>query len=414
MDRVAADRLDVRQPRGHGRQAEVVDGAVLEARRRRRAGRAGVVRQKRSSTVPPANHGRASADSAVVPGTAGSRHPSGSRRSCRTRRRRSPVVPRRGRGGSSGRTPRRRGARPSRARGPRRRAPAGAARPSSSTARGRPTVAAPPTAGGSTGSGGARRGRRAARAQGSARTRPRRRRVGELADAVHGVVVVGRQGEHAAAAERVRLGDELEGGRRVRGEDARVLARIRAEEREHRGPGAVDAVRRRPRGVAARVRVAEDAATEVGDVPGELRRGVQAAAGVVDVDAAAVVEPSVLAAAQVGERAVGVEVGVTLGEDRAGRVHLRGIPLEGSIQHAVHPDRRCPPRHSVEGTCTTLRRHSRCGGYIHRRSASVRPTVPTTGKAPPGGAGPLNLAAVEGGSTVSCRARPLGVGHAAI
>ena len=113
--------------------------------------------------------------------------------------------------------------------------------------------------------------------------------------------------KRSPGAERVRLADQLERAARVRGEDRDVLVGRGVEELEHGRAGPLDQLGHRGRGRVGRVRVAEDARPQQLEVLAQLRVGVQAAAGVVEIDVAARVEAGELAAAQlVEDRGVGV------------------------------------------------------------------------------------------------------------
>ena len=129
--------------------------------------------------------------------------------------------------------------------------------------------------------------------------------TGELADAVDRVVVVEGQQEPVIPPERVCLADEPQRSGRVRREHDDVLLRRRAKELVHGGTRLLDQFRHRRRRQVGRVRVAEDLAPKHLHVLLELRLGIEAGAGVVEVDMPARVEPRELRAAQLAEQRVG-------------------------------------------------------------------------------------------------------------
>ena len=140
--------------------------------------------------------------------------------------------------------------------------------------------------------------------------------AGELADAVDRVVVVGRQDEPAPVGERERLADELRRSAGVRGEDDRVLVGRGADEGQDRRPGAVGKIRGGPRRRVLGVGVAQDPVSEQREMLADLRLGVEARAGVVDVDLAGAVEAAVLAGPKRREH---VDAGRRTAGARAGR-----------------------------------------------------------------------------------------------
>ena len=123
----------------------------------------------------------------------------------------------------------------------------------------------------------------------------------ELADAVDGIVVVEGEQEAVAGVERIGLADETQRAGRVRREDRDVLVPGGAEELEYRLARLLDELRHRRRRRVERVRVAEDVASQQIEVLGELRLGVEAGTGVVEIDVAARVKAGKLAAAELVE-----------------------------------------------------------------------------------------------------------------
>ena len=132
--------------------------------------------------------------------------------------------------------------------------------------------------------------------------------AGDLADAVDRVVVVDREREDATGPEGVRIGDDLEAGRGVGREDAHVVVAGRAEERQDRSPRPLHLGRRRQRRRVGRVGIAEHARAQELGVGVDLRSGVQARSCVVEVRRPAGLQAPVLAAPELGVRAIGVEL----------------------------------------------------------------------------------------------------------
>ena len=132
----------------------------------------------------------------------------------------------------------------------------------------------------------------------------------ELADAVHRVVVVDRQQELRTGAERVGLPHVLQRAGRIRREHRRVVVWRRVEPREHRVARLLDELGHPKRRGAGGVRIAEDVLVQDRRVSQDLRLGVKAAAGIVEIRLPLVVQPPVLLDAQ---RVDGVSGGV-LGE----------------------------------------------------------------------------------------------------
>ena len=130
-------------------------------------------------------------------------------------------------------------------------------------------------------------------------------------------MVVGGEQEATAGFERVRLADELEGAGRIRGEDDAVLVRG-VEVAQHRRARSVEQRGCRRRGRVDGVWVAEHRRPEQLEVVGELRLGVEAATGVVEVDLPLGVQASVLRRPEPVETG-GVELGMSA-EERHERV----------------------------------------------------------------------------------------------
>ena len=143
--------------------------------------------------------------------------------------------------------------------------------------------------------------------------------AGELADPVDRVVVVGRQGERATRAEPVRLPDEAQRSGRVGGEDAQELVGRGVEVVADRPSTSLDELGRGARRRVLGVRVTEHLAAQQRGVGVQLARRVQAAAGVIEVHLAGGVEAAVLGVAELGEAALGIEVGVAPPERGLGR-----------------------------------------------------------------------------------------------
>ncbi len=145
-------------------------------------------------------------------------------------------------------------------------------------------------------------------------------RAGVLAQAVHGVVVVEEHHEPAAGGERIRLADQTQRGRRVRGEHHRVLGGVGGEVPEHGRAGAGEQVARGAGGGALRVRVAEDASGDpLGAGPDQRGRGESRAR---------VVEIGVSFGVQIAE-----VVGPQLAEIH--RVHALAPPVPSSHFHST-------------------------------------------------------------------------------
>ena len=120
----------------------------------------------------------------------------------------------------------------------------------------------------------------------------------ELADAVDGVVIIEGQQVVVAGTEGIRLADQLERAGRVRREDDHVLVGGGVEVAQDVLARLLDTLGHRHRGQVLRVRVAKDAAGEHGDVLAHLRLGVDAPAGIIQVDLPLLIEPRVLGRAQ--------------------------------------------------------------------------------------------------------------------
>ena len=127
-----------------------------------------------------------------------------------------------------------------------------------------------------------------------------------VGDTLEGVVVVHGEQEASTGRKGVRLPHVLQRGGRVLREDRRVLP-FRVEPPEHRPPRLLDEAGHPRRGQAGGVRVAEDVAVEEAGVRADLRLGVKAAAGVIEIDMPLLVEAPVLRRPQLVEDAgVGV------------------------------------------------------------------------------------------------------------
>ena len=161
--------------------------------------------------------------------------------------------------------------------------------------------------------------------------------VGELADAVHRVVVVVGQAEHPARAERVRLADELESAAGVGREDDLVVVLRGVEEASHGGAGLVDQRCRRQRRGVAGVRVAEDVVAEKLVVPADLGLRVEPAAGVVEVRVAEAIETRVVAGAQLVDGARLGVVGVAPHEVAARLLEAVGRVARGLAHASTRP-----------------------------------------------------------------------------
>ena len=151
-------------------------------------------------------------------------------------------------------------------------------------------------------------------------------RTGELTDACDRVVVVGGQEEGAAPGERIRLPDELERTTGVGGENDRVLVRRGVEEVQDGAPRTVGELRGGAGRGVVRVRVPEDPGAKQLLVLVELRLGVEAATGVVEVDLVLRIESCVLARPQ-GFDGIGVPGGI------GGRRH--GLESRDCRQHVI-------------------------------------------------------------------------------
>ena len=199
MDVLDADVLDELEADVDGGQAREVHGAVLERRRTLWPGGSGRPRPtRRQSCRRRTTAGAVSTAPAIAPGAR--RRRSDSRTSCRTTAPRSRASSGRGRAGWSARTRPRRAGRPSPAPAPRQSTAGRAGRPRSSTARDRRRAGDRLRATAPAG-----RRRRPRRPGGPAGSRGRRwfppaARARELADPVHGVVIVERQQEAAPVA----------------------------------------------------------------------------------------------------------------------------------------------------------------------------------------------------------------------
>ena len=113
------------------------------------------------------------------------------------------------------------------------------------------------------------------------------------------------EGEQVAAvcAKRVGLADEPQRPACVRSEDDSVFVWRGVEEVQDVGPRPFDEARHRLGGRVGRVRVTVDAFAEQLEVVAQLALGVEAAAGVVEVDVPELVEAAVLAGAEPVEHA---------------------------------------------------------------------------------------------------------------
>jgi hypothetical protein len=122
----------------------------------------------------------------------------------------------------------------------------------------------------------------------------------EFPHAVDRVVVVGGQQKPATRRQRVGLADQLERARGVEREDRRVVTSA-AKIVENRGTRLLDPARGLRRARVDRMRVAEHLLGQHRRMLLHLTGGIQAAAGVVQVDLILTVEPAVLRGAQVVE-----------------------------------------------------------------------------------------------------------------
>ncbi len=127
---------------------------------------------------------------------------------------------------------------------------------------------------------------------------------GILAHPVHRVVVVGGQDQPGARAERIALGDQLDGGGRV-GSEADVVRRgIDVEEAEDQSARVLDHRAAGPRRRRLGVRIAEHAVGEERVVGAQLRHPGQRARCVVEVGQAQLIQPGELARPQRSEVAI--------------------------------------------------------------------------------------------------------------
>ena len=234
---------------------------------------------------------------------------------------------------------------------------------------------------------------RGQRRAGDAQLGPRQRRIrhggalgpGELAQAVDRIVVVGRHQQARTLCEGERFANQLQRARGIRREDRRVLV-AGIEVLQHRGPRALDAPRHLARTGAGRVRVAEDVVVQHLAVRTHLRRGMQAAAGVVEIDLPLGVEPAVLAGPQrIEKRCPGV---VRPGGEESGGGRHRGKSI-GQRWHPrnarCHAPRRPPPSPGSASSGARRRGLSepatcwcRCRGIARSRSRT-----PAAGSPPP-------------------------------
>ncbi len=198
--------------------------------------------------------------------------------------------------------------------------------------------------------------------------------AGELADAVDRVVVVEQGQVPALGHERIRLADEPQSTRRVRREDAGVLALGSVEVAQHGSARPLhEHGRGRRRGIDG-VRVAVDRLAQDAQVLGELRFRVQAAAGVVEVDVAARVEAPVLGGAELVEHRRLAEGGVRRVERRL-RLRLAG-------RQELRRGRELRRAHGVPVLIGRRTRSQRASGresrtHRVRRSRRPRPSSPT-------------------------------------
>ncbi len=195
--------------------------------------------------------------------------------------------------------------------------------------------------------------------------------AGELADAVHRVVVVVRQQEAPAGLERIGLADQLQRPARVGRENDAVLVRVGVEEREDRlariGDEALGRLRRRIVGM----RVAVHAVPQQLVVPPDLIQRVEAPAGVVEVHLAEPVEALVVARPQLVQ---------------PGRRRVAGISLEERAVRSVEPvvHLRCQPLHSQHESACAASPASVATGVSspatnRRITSSIGPLMPSTG-----------------------------------
>ena len=122
--------------------------------------------------------------------------------------------------------------------------------------------------------------------------------TGKFANAVHRIVIVERQQKMIALAEGVGFSDQLERGRGVRREDRGVLPRRGVEIVENRAPGLFHQPGHGSRRRVAGMRIAEKTAFEKLDMLADLARGVESAAGVVQIRVVFGVEVGIVARAQ--------------------------------------------------------------------------------------------------------------------
>ncbi len=138
-----------------------------------------------------------------------------------------------------------------------------------------------------------------------AQLRARQRRIShggpsglrEFPDAVHRVVVVGRQQQSPARCKRIGLAHQFQRARGVQREDGGVVARA-VEIRQYRRARLFHAARHFHGAGAHRMRIAKDVFGEHFRVLAHLPCGMQAGTGVVEIDLALRVEPPVLRSAQ--------------------------------------------------------------------------------------------------------------------
>jgi hypothetical protein len=128
-------------------------------------------------------------------------------------------------------------------------------------------------------------------------------------------------------------------------EDDDVVVRGSVEVAQHIAPGAFNVVRHGPRGRVGGVWVPEDARAQHIEVLLQLRLAVERTAGVVEVDVALVVQPTIFGCAQLVQRGGCAVAGVSRheirvrfvaveshGRGQAHRVHVATFPV-----HGAHP-----------------------------------------------------------------------------
>ena len=158
--------------------------------------------------------------------------------------------------------------------------------------------------------------------------RRRATRAGELANAVHRIVVVEGKQEPSAGREGIRLADQFQCLTGIGGKDHGPLAGIGVEELQHPLPGTGDIGRGARRTGVHRVRVAEQMVAEEREMAIELRPAVQTRGRIVQIRAPGVVQQRVFAGTQRVERPRGFVRGVSALEDGRG----------SSGAHSIHPN----------------------------------------------------------------------------